>query len=176
MGVTVTSLFMMHCAVYAVMKTEGALHEKLRFWVNRAIIFFIICYAIVTMVTLLYVPHMTETIKAHPVFFVVAFLDMLAIANIPREIAHGRDFQAFLSSCAAIVALMALFGLGMFPNLVYSYPQPEFSLTVHNAASSPKTLSIMLIMAGIGVPIVIAYTVSIYWIFRGKVKLDSASY
>jgi cytochrome d ubiquinol oxidase subunit II len=34
----------------------------------------------------------------------------------------------------------------------------------------------MLIIAIIGMPIVVAYTVSIYWIFRGKVKLDSFSY
>ncbi|OIO38518.1 MAG: cytochrome d ubiquinol oxidase subunit II [Candidatus Omnitrophica bacterium CG1_02_46_14] len=176
MGVTVVSLFMMHGAIYAVMKIEGALHEKLRFWVNRAIIFFIMCYATVTMVTLLYVPHMTETLKTHPVFFFVAFLNMLAIANIPREIARGRDFQAFLSSCAAIAALMALFGLGMFPNLVYSLPHPEFSLTIYNAASSAKTLLVMFIMTGIGIPVVLAYTISIYWIFRGKVKLDNASY
>ena len=47
------------------------------------------------------------------------------------------------------------------------------SLTIYNAASSPKTLKIMLIIAGCGMPLVLAYTASIYWIFRGKVKLDS---
>ena len=60
----------------------------------------------------------------------------------------------------------------MYPNLVFSQPNPENSLTIYNAASSPKTLGIMLIIACIGVPLVIAYTVCIYWIFRGKVKLD----
>ncbi|MFO1500056.1 MAG: hypothetical protein U1G07_16980 [Verrucomicrobiota bacterium] len=39
-----------------------------------------------------------------------------------------------------------------------------------------KTLGVMLTIALIGVPIVLAYTVSIYWIFRGKVKLDKMSY
>jgi len=46
----------------------------------------------------------------------------------------------------------------------------------HNAASSHKTLGIMRTIALIGVPIVLAYTVSIYWIYRGKVKLDKMSY
>ena len=45
-----------------------------------------------------------------------------------------------------------------------------------HAASTSKTLGIMLVIACIGVPVVIAYTVSIYWIFRGKVKLDRVSY
>ncbi|MDZ7767130.1 MAG: cytochrome d ubiquinol oxidase subunit II [Melioribacteraceae bacterium] len=101
---------------------------------------------------------------------------MLAIANIPREIHHGREFMAFLSSAASIAALLALFAIGLFPNIVLSNPNPEFSLTIYNAASSQKTLNIMLIMAIIGIPFVLAYTISIYWIFRGKVKLNAMSY
>jgi cytochrome d ubiquinol oxidase subunit II len=100
----------------------------------------------------------------------------VAMGNIPREIHHGRDGRAFLSSCLAMIALMGLFGLETYPNLVLSNPAPAHSLTIHNAASSPKTLGIMLTIALSGVPIVLAYTVSIYWIFRGKVKLDRMSY
>ena len=64
----------------------------------------------------------------------------------------------------------------MFPNLVISTLSPENNLTVYNAASSQKTLAIILAIALLGMPMVIAYTVSIYWIFRGKVKIDHASY
>lgn len=175
-GVTTVSLFMMHGAIYVVMKTEAELHDKVRGWINNSIIFFIICYATTTMATLLYVPQMANVIKENPVLFLVPLMNMLAIANIPREIYHGRDWRAFLSSCFAIVFLMALFGIGMFPNMIFSNPIAENSLNIYNAASSAKTLKIMLIIAGLGVPVVLAYTISIYWIFRGKVKLDSTSY
>jgi cytochrome d ubiquinol oxidase subunit II len=175
-GVTTVALFMMHGAIYAVLKTEGELHDKLRGWVNNTIIFFIICYAITTMATLLYVPQMVMKIKAHPILFVVPLANMLAIANIPREIHHNRDFRAFLSSCAAVFALLALFGIGMYPDLIYSHPNPANSLNIYNAASSAKTLKIMLIIALMGMPLVASYTFSIYWIFRGKVKLDASSY
>jgi cytochrome d ubiquinol oxidase subunit II len=175
-GVTTVALFMMHGSIYVVMKTEGELHAQARGWVNNCIIFFIMCYAMVTVATLLYVPHMADALRRHPALFSVALFNMLAIANIPREIHHGNDGRAFLSSCAAMVSLMALYGLNSFPYLVYSLPQPEHSLTAYNAASSARTLKIMLTIALIGVPIVLAYTVSIYWIFRGKVKLDRMSY
>ena len=175
-GVTTLALFMMHGAIYTVLKTEGELHQIARGWVNNTIIFFTVCYGLTTMATLLYLPHMSQHLRTTPVFFAVPVLTMLAIANIPREIFHGRDFLAFLSSGASIVGLMALVGIGIFPSLVLSWPNPQFSLTIYNAASSPKTLSIMLIIAGIGVPIVLAYTSAIYYIFRGKVKLDSMSY
>jgi cytochrome d ubiquinol oxidase subunit II len=176
LGVTTVSLFMMHGAIYALMKTEGPLHDKLRGWINNTIIFFIICYGVTTMATLLYVPHMAARVRANPWLFSIVLVNMLAIANIPREIHHGRDWRAFLSSCLAMIALMGLFGLEMYPNLVLSNPGAANSLTIHNAASSQKTLGIMLTIALIGVPIVLAYTVSIYWIFRGKVKLGKMSY
>ena len=175
-GVTTVALFMMHGAIYGVMKTEGALHDKLRVWAMRCIIFFVICAVTLTMATLLYVPHMTARVHENPWLFSIALLNMLSIANIPREFHHGRDWRAFLSSCAAMISLMALFAIDQYPNMVFSWPHPEDSLTIYNSASSPKTLGIMLIIACIGVPVVIAYTVCIYWIFRGKVKLDRMSY
>ncbi len=175
-GVTTVALFMMHGAIYGVMKTENALHDKLRGWVNNTIIFFVICYITTTMSTLIYYPHMIQHFKEVPALFVLALLNMLAIANIPREILKGKDFFAFLSSCAAIAALLALFAFGVFPNFVIASNNPEFSLNIYNAASSQKTLKIMLIIALIGIPFVLAYTISIYWIFRGKVKLNNMSY
>jgi cytochrome bd ubiquinol oxidase subunit II len=176
LGVTTVALFAMHGCIYAMMKTEGPLHNKLRSWVNKAVLVFIICYVVVTLLTLLYVPTMTEKLRATPAFIIIVVVSILAIANIPREIHHKRDFFAFLSSCVAMVTLMALFGLGMFPNLVLSHPDMANSLTIYNAASSQKTLGIMLLIALIGVPIVLVYTACIYYIFRGKVKLDSHSY
>jgi cytochrome d ubiquinol oxidase subunit II len=175
-GITTVALFTMHGAIYIVMKTEGELQELIRSWVNRTIIVFVICYIMTTLATLLYLPHMSESLKQYPVLFIVPILNALAIANIPREIHHGREFRAFLSSCASMVALLALFGIGMYPNLILSSPVAANSLTIYNAASSPKTLGIMLIVAAIGMPLVIAYTLYIYNIFKGKTVLTEESY
>jgi cytochrome d ubiquinol oxidase subunit II len=175
-GITTVALFMMHGAIYVVMKTEGELQRRITGWINNTIIFFIICYATTTMATLLYVPNMTVNIRANPWLFVVPILNMLAIANIPREVHHQRYFRAFLSSSAAVAALLLLFGINMYPNLVVSHPEVQNSLTIYNAASSTKTLRIMGLIALIGMPVVVAYTSAVYWIFRGKVKLDAHSY
>ena len=176
MGVTTVALFAMHGAIYLVLKTEGELEARVRRWVNPLIITFILCYVILTLATLLYVPHITGAFRREPWFFVVVIPVVLAIANIPREVSHGREFRAFLSSVAAMAGLMVIFGIGMYPHLVYSHPRPEHSLTAFNAASSRKTLGIMLTIALLGIPVVLAYSASIYWIFRGKVKLDRMSY
>lgn len=176
-GVMTVALFFMHGAIYVLMKTEGALHDKMRQWVNPAIIFFIMTYAIVTVATLIYMPHMAMSIKERPIFFLVALVNMLAIANIPREVSHGRDGFAFASSCCNIILLMALFAIGTYPNVVRAINDPDnLSLTIFNSASSPKTLEILLLIAVIGIPMVVAYTFAVYWIFHGKVKLESTSY
>jgi cytochrome d ubiquinol oxidase subunit II len=175
-GITTVALFAMHGAIYVVMKTEGELQEQVRGWIPRLIALFVVCYLVTTGLTLIFFPHMTTVLLDQPILFVVPLLNVLVVANIPREVHHGRDFRAFLSSCAAMALLMALFGIGMYPDMIYSSPIPEYSLNIYNAASSAKTHQIMLIIAIIGMPIVLAYTVSIYWIFRGKVKLDENSY
>ena len=166
----------MHGAIFLNLKTEGQFHHKVRGWVNNAIIFFVIMYGILTVATFLWVPHMVEKFKTFPVLFLIPVVNVLAVANVPRAIHQKKDFLAFLSSCAAIILLMFLLGLGMFPNLVLSNPHPEFSLSIYNASSSIKTLQTMLLIVLIGMPLVVAYTVSIYWIFRGKVKVDQRSY
>lgn len=175
-GITTVALFMMHGSIYVVMKTDGELQKIIRSWVNNTIIFFVISFVTTTMYTLIYYPHMVDHFKNEPLLFLVAVLNMLTIANIPRQIFHGREFKAFLSSCATIITLLALFAIGLFPNIVLSVPNIANSLTIYNAASSQKTLGIMLTIAILGIPFVLAYTISIYWIFRGKVKIDSMSY
>lgn len=170
------SLFMMHGAIYLAMKTEGDLQKRAEGWAKNTMIFFILMFVITTIATLLYVPHMADATRRNPWLFAVPVAGILAIANIPREISKGRHWNAFLSSCVTMMVLMALFGMEMYPRILHSRPGIENSLTIYNAASSPKTLGIMLIVAVLGIPPVLAYTAIIHWVFRGKVKLDDHSY
>ncbi len=176
-GLFATALFNMHGGIYILMKTEGELHDKMRRYTTSAIILFIMLYAITTVTTLIYMPHMAEAIKHRPLFFLIALLDMFAIANIPRAIHYGKDAWAFLSSCFNIVCLLALYGVGTYPNVIRAVNDPaNLSLTIWNSSSSEQTLKILLMIAIIGVPLVISYTIAIYWIFHGKVKLETTSY
>lgn len=176
LGITTVGLFAMHGAIYVVMKTEGNLQALARGWIRNTIIFFVITYVITSLATLLYIPRMAEPLREHPLLFGVPLLNVLLIANVPREIHLGNEFRAFLSSCGAMIALMGLFGIGMYPHLVFCHTDVANSLDIYNSASSEKTLGIMFIIACLGVPIVLTYTACIYWIFRGKVKLEAMSY
>lgn len=175
-GVLTVALFSMHGCIYLLMKTEGELHEKVRTWINPTIIFFIMAYAVGTVATLIYQPHMIESVKGNWSYFVIAVINMFAIANIPREVHLNRDWRAFACSCVNIICLFILYGIGTYPVVIRAINDPALSLTIYNSASSPLTLKILLLISAIGVPMVLAYTAIIYWVFRGKVRLDSHSY
>lgn len=176
-GLLSVALFCMHGGIYLLMKTEEELHDKIRKKINPLIIFFILTYTVTTMATLIYQPHMIEVFQERPLIFLLALIHLLVIANIPREINLQRDGRAFIMSCMNIGCLFALYALGTYPNVVRAINDPtSLSLTLYNSSSSKATLEILLLIAVIGIPLVVSYTVTIYYIFRGKVKLDPHSY
>ena len=88
---------------------------------------------------------------------------------------RGREFWAFVASWRR--SRCSFFrGDRQFPNMLFSTINPQYNLTVYNAASELNTLTVMLIVAVIGLPIVILYTAGVYYFFRGKTDLDAQSY
>jgi cytochrome bd ubiquinol oxidase subunit II len=176
-GILTLSLFMLHGAIFLVMKTEGELQSRLKEWIQPAMIFFIMSYAITTVFTLIYRTHMVNRIRERPFLFLVVLASMLTIANIPRQI-HKKYFGwAFIFSCLNIALLLSLFAIGTFPDVVRSNINPDTnSITIMSAAASQKTLIVLTVIVAIGLPFVFCYGYFIYRIFRGKVRLDHMSY
>ncbi len=175
-GLMTVALFAMHGGLFLYLKTEGEFQTRLRDWMWRSWGLFLVAYMLTTMYTLALVPRATTNFEHWPWAALVVVANVLAVANIPRALHWGRPGEAFVSSCAVIATLIMLFGLALYPNLITASNDAANSVTVFTAASSPKTLTIMLVIALIGMPFVLAYTGIIYWTFRGKVRLDDHSY
>lgn len=175
-GLTTVALFTMHGAIYLTMKTEGKLYDKITGLLRRAIIAFVVLFAIVTLYTLIYIPHLSDDFKRNPALFIVPLLAFLSIANIPRLASKRKFRQAFLFSALSVSLMLILVAIELYPVLIISTIGEQYNITVYNAASSEKSLGIMLLMAAIGAPLVLAYTVFVYKTFWGKVKLDETSY
>lgn len=175
-GITTLALFMMHGAIYLAMKTEGKLFVKVHRLLNQSIIFFIVSYSLVTLYTLIYIPHLSDDLYENAALFVVPLLAFLSIANVPRLVSREKYVQAFIFSALTMSFLLILVAIELYPAMVVSTIDPAYSITVYNAASSEKSLGIMLIMTAIGAPLVIGYTVFVYKTFWGKVKMDENSY
>jgi cytochrome d ubiquinol oxidase subunit II len=175
-GITTLALFMMHGATYLIMKTENRLHTKLRLLAKNTSRFFVISYVTLTMATLIYLPQAADKFRLHPYFFLLPLFTILAIINTRRLLEKGVYFKAFLSSALTSALLLMTVTVNLFPNIVLSTINPAYNITIYNGASSEKSLGIMLIIAAIGIPLVAAYTIFVFWTFRGIVKSDQISY
>jgi len=158
------------------MKTENRLHTKLRVLAKNTSRFFVISYVTLTMATLIYLPQTADKFREHPLLFIVPILTILTIINTRRLLEKGVYFKAFLSSSLTSALLLITVTINLYPNIVISTIDPSFNINVYNGASSQKSLGIMLTIAAIGVPLVVAYTTFVFWTFRGKVKMDESSY
>jgi cytochrome d ubiquinol oxidase subunit II len=94
---------------------------------------------------------------------VVALLGALTANHV------GREGWAFSLSGLTIVAAVAMLFLSLFPDVMPSTLNGDWSLTVSNASSSPYTLKIMTWLAVIATPLVLLYQGWTYWVFRKRI-------
>jgi cytochrome d ubiquinol oxidase subunit II len=85
----------------------------------------------------------------------------------------GKAGQAFFMSSVAFAGLWGVVGAIHYPNLVLANNDQALSLTLSNSSSTQLTLTVMLIIALIGMPFVIGYTIYAYKLFKGKVALHN---
>ncbi|MBG7612476.1 cytochrome d ubiquinol oxidase subunit II [Polaribacter sp. BAL334] len=175
-GFTTLSIFMTQGAIFLLLKTEGRLHAKLTFLLKRGMIFFIISFAITSLYTLIFIPGVTDNFKEQPIFFVLPILSFLAVANVPRLVSKKKYAKALVFSSLTMAFLLMLVAFQLYPVLLPSTINPDFSVTIYNAASSQKSLGIMLTIVAIGAPLLAGYFLFLYKTFNGKVTLDDTSY
>ena len=175
-GLTSLSLFMVHGAIYLSMKTEGLLYEQVSKLLMKSILVFVGFFLVVTIISLLWFPHLTDKFISNPVLMIVPLLAFLSIANVPRLASKGLYLRSFIFSALAISFLLIVVAIELYPVIIIDKGSMVNNLTVYNAASSEKSLGIMLTIAAIGFPLVVTYTIFVYRTFWGKVKLDEHSY
>jgi cytochrome d ubiquinol oxidase subunit II len=88
-------------------------------------------------------------------------------------IARRRYVLGLLSSGVAIFGVISTAGLSLFPFLLPSALDPASSLTVWDASSSRLTLTIMLVVTLIFLPIILAYTAWVFSVLRGRVTASA---
>ncbi|PZP35635.1 MAG: cytochrome d ubiquinol oxidase subunit II [Roseateles depolymerans] len=86
--------------------------------------------------------------------------------------AARRTLSAFVASSLALAAVILTAGAAMFPFVMPSSSHPASSLTLWDSVSSRMTLGLMLVVALVFVPIIVAYTSWAYRVMRGKVTVQ----
>lgn len=175
-GVTAVAMMAMHGCIYLIMKTGDALQARLKKWTPRFMVLFFILNTLVVLSVFLFQDQTMENYSSTILLGVFPTIALVTLVVAWWMVRSERYFNAFVSSSAMIALLLFSGAIGVYPNLLISTIDPANNLTINNAASATNTLQVMLVIALIGMPFVLAYTAGVYYFFRGKTELTAESY
>lgn len=167
--------FLLQGITYTMLKTEGVVQNRARGLFPKVWAGFVVLYLLATVFTFLAVPELFANFSKFPVLYAFPLLVVIGMALAPAAVKGARYGPAFFASSLTFAGMILTLAAGMFPKLVRAV-DPNLSLTIYNAASSQLTLKAMLIIALIGMPVVLFYTIYVYRVFRGKMKLSQEEY
>lgn len=170
-GALAVAMFAMQGGAWLALRTDAPVRARARAAASAGATAFGVLWMAVTVLAL-GMPHLRE-LPFGPISFAAPTLALVALGTFYWALASRREGLAFVASSLTIGGLLALIGLSLYPDLLPAEDAMR-SLTVHNAASSDLTLTVMLIVALVGMPLVLAYTVFVYTRFRGRVVIDEA--
>ena len=174
-GVLTLVLFTAQGAAWMTLKSEGALQARMRGWLRGAWGVFALLLVAASAWTFISLPHAVAR-PTNPLLWLFVASLVASVIGVPRFAARGQDGRAFVASSLTILSVIGVAAVGMYPKLVSSSIDLDFSLTAYNAASTPLTQTVMLVIALVGMPIVIGYSAYVYRVFKGKVVLGPESY
>ncbi|WP_330297282.1 cytochrome d ubiquinol oxidase subunit II [Streptomyces sp. NBC_00503] len=160
-GCVTLCLFTLHGALFAALKTTGAIRRRARDLARRL--------TTPTVVAMLLFVFWTQIHRPAIPAFIVLTVAVAALFLVAEMTEKAREGWAFALSGLTVAALVAGLFLDLFPEVMPSSTDPAWSLTVQGAASSPYTLTILTWVAAFGAPVVIAYQAWTYWVFRRRI-------
>jgi len=173
-GVFFVLLFLVHGALWVSVKTEGDLSLRASALAGK-IWFALLVVAVAFLAFTAFATNLYANYVGMPVWFLFPALAVLSLLGIKILGLKGKSLAAFYSSCLTILMVTFTGVIGLFPNLIPSSLDPTYNLTIYNSSSSIYTLKIMTVVAVVFVPIVIAYQIWHYRVFRSKLSPDSVS-
>jgi cytochrome bd ubiquinol oxidase subunit II len=171
-GVTTLLLFLTHGAIFLTLKTSGDIRNHARSvalpvglaTAVAAVAFFGFTFGL----------RSTALSIVLGVVAALAFVGaLLAMRLVPQERpGHISERWAFAGTALAITLTFASLFVALYPDVLPSTLRPEWSLTVHNASSTPHSLRIMTWVAVVFTPLVLLYEGWTYWVFRKRISLE----
>ncbi len=170
-GLTTLALFTLHGAVFLSLRTQGEFMERaeataFRLWIPAVVLVF--AFAIVGF----FATDMFSRLGVNPGPVPLGAGAAILVAG--WFIRRRQQGWAFVMTALTIILSVAGVALGLYPRVMVSSLNPEWSLTVYNASSSDYTLRVMSIVALIFVPIVLIYQGWSYYVFRQRLSTDEA--
>lgn len=171
-GLTTVVVFLLHGANFLGLKLEGELRQRAIAFSKKLYIAAVVVATLLLIATYFYTDIRSKLGIDPGITPIASFVALLvAIYFINRKM----EGWAFVMTALHIVLTQVTFFTLMFPRVMVSSLNPDWSLTIYNASSSQYTLTVMSVVALIFVPIVLAYQGWTYYMFRKRVSADKKS-
>ena len=153
---------------WLIYKTDGDLQDWARNAAKPALMLMLASIVAISLWTPYSVPRIAERWFAWPNILFLAPIPLLTLAAA-RYCWQGIENISF--DAQPFISAVALFLLGLLGLLISNVPYlvPD-SLTVWQAAAAPSSQMFMLVGTLLLLPIILGYTIFVYWTFRGKVR------
>ncbi|MCK9196830.1 MAG: cytochrome d ubiquinol oxidase subunit II [Syntrophales bacterium] len=170
-GLLFVAMFVCHGALYLAIRTGDDLGRRAeRFAVKAWVV--LVLMAALFFVNTAFATNLYANYLKNIIWLAIPALAVASLMGI-GVFAMKRQYQrAFVASCITIVLVVMTGVMGLYPQLLPSKIDPRYSLTIYNASSSPYTLKIMTVVALLFVPMVMAYQLWVYWVFRRPVTKE----
>jgi cytochrome d ubiquinol oxidase subunit II len=174
-GLLFLTIFLVHGSLWLSIKSQGDLHQRAVSTANKLWPVLLVV-AVIFLAASIFATPLYSNYLNNPILFAVILITVLALLGIKFFLVKQAYFKAWFSSALTIVGSTFYGVIGLYPNMFPSNIDAAYSLTAHNSASSPLTLKIMLVVVIIFVPIVLAYQIWAYNLFKGKVTEEDMVY
>ena len=174
-GLLFLTIFLVHGSLWLSIKSQGELHQRAVSTANKLWPVLLVV-AVIFLAASIFATPLYSNYLNNPILFAVILITVLALLGIKFFLVKQAYFKAWFSSALTIVGATFYGVIGLYPNMFPSNIDAAYSLTAHNSASSPLTLKIMLVVVIIFVPIVLAYQIWSYNLFKGKVTKEDMVY
>lgn len=169
-GVASLSMFTLHGAIFLSLRTTGDMKQRVenlakKIWIPTGII--LLTFALLGYRETILFEGLGLVPGTLPMIAIVAFVAVFALMQFNK---YGWAFMA--TGITIVFGTMVVFQ-GMFPVVMPSSISSDFHLTIYNASSSDLTLTIMMVLALIFVPIILAYQGWSYWVFRERLTREA---
>lgn len=169
-GLTSLVGFSLHGAIFLSLKTSGDLQAQshklaLRLWIPAVV--FLLAYGIATY----FATDILAKLGVNP--GVIPILSAVALLLAGYFLRIQRAGWAFAMTALSIATTTITLFMILFPRVMVSSLNPDWSLTIYSAASSDYTLRVMTIVALIFVPLVLVYQGWTYYVFRKRLTMES---
>ena len=164
-GLATAGLFLFYGAVFVALKTSDSIHDdahRFAVWLSLPVTGLVAGFGLWTQ--LAHGKDWTWLVLA-----VAVVAQLAAIVLVWRRMSDGWAFACTALVVGAVVVL--LFGV-LYPNLVPSTLDTQWSVTIYNASSTPYTLKIMTWVTGFFAPLTVIYQGWTYWVFRRRISAE----